>query len=89
MAIILKEFNDNPKIVNIELGAGCGNFGQKYHSECFLTDKRMLTELKQVCSDFFVSIFSCDAYNIPCGENRFSDVIYSTENGFGIKYRCN
>lgn len=35
MAKILKEFNDNPHILNIELGAGCGNFGHKYHPECF------------------------------------------------------
>ncbi len=84
MAIILKEFNDNFKIVNIELGAGCGNFGQKYHSECFLTEKRTLSELKQVCRDFFVSIFSCDAYNIPCGENRFSDVIICNPYGYGF-----
>ena len=84
MAIILKEFNDNPHIVNIELGAGCGNFGQKYHPECFLTEKRTISELKRVCNDFFVTVFSCDAHNIPCGDSRFNHIIMCNPNGYGF-----
>jgi ubiquinone/menaquinone biosynthesis C-methylase UbiE len=85
MAVILKEFNDNPHIVNIELGAGCGNFGQKYHPECFLTEKRTITEVKKACSEFFVTVFSCDAHNIPCEENRFNHVILCNPNGYGFR----
>ena len=44
--LILKEFIDYPNTLHVELGAGCGNFGQKYHSECFLTEKRTETEVK-------------------------------------------
>jgi hypothetical protein len=84
MAIIHKEFNDNPHIVNIELGAGCGNFGQKYHAECFLTEKRTFTEVKLHCTNFFATIFSCDAHDIPCGESRFNHVIMCNPYGYGF-----
>lgn len=87
MAKILKEFNDNPHILNIELGAGCGNFGHKYHPECFLTEKRTLSEVKHVCKDFYATIFSCDAYNIPCEENRFNHVVMCNPYGYGFNDR--
>ena len=85
MAVILKDFIDNPHIINIELGAGCGNFGQKYHSECFLTDRSSPNELKQKCSNCFVTIFYCDAHNIPCGDNRFNTLLMCNPFGYGFK----
>lgn len=82
--LILKEFIDYPNTLHVELGAGCGNFGQKYHSECFLTEKRTETEVKQICKNYHVDIFSCDAYNIPCNDNRFKKILMCNPYGYGF-----
>lgn len=85
MAIILKDFIDNPNIVNIELGAGCSNFGQKYFPECFITDSRTPNELKQNCLAHSVTIYSCDAHNIPCESNRFRKLFICNPFNYGFK----
>jgi hypothetical protein len=83
--LVLKEFTDKSNILHIELGAGCGNFGQKYHPQCFLTEHKTETELKNICKDFYVTIFSCDAYNIPCSDNRFRKIIMCNPYGYGFQ----
>jgi ubiquinone/menaquinone biosynthesis C-methylase UbiE len=83
--LVLKEFIDYPNIKHIELGSGCGNFGQQYHAECFLTENKTEADIKNICSNYHVNIFSCDAYNIPCSENRFQKIIMCNPYRYGFK----
>ncbi len=79
-------FTDNLQVVNIELGAGCGNFGQIYYPECFITDMETKSKLDEICTNHFVTI-SCDARNIPCESNRFKNIIMCNPYGYGFKDR--
>lgn len=79
--VIITENSDTP---NIELGAGCGNFGAQYHLECFITDKKTKEELDETCESHSIQIFSCDAYNIPSNSDRFEKVIMCNPYGYGF-----
>lgn len=73
----------NPNVINIELGAGCGDFGAQFYSECFLTDNMPVTELKKQCKRCSVTI-CCDAHAIPSSEDRFMIVIMCNPYGYGF-----
>lgn len=82
--LIAKEIHDNPKILNLELGAGCGNFGQKYYPKCFISDKFNPQELKATCSAHYVTL-SFEAHTIPAPDNRFAKIIMCNPYGYGFK----
>ena len=58
----------NPDVINIELGAGCGDFGAKFYPDCFLTDQKLISDLKRECDKCHVTI-CCDAHSIPSDKN--------------------
>ncbi|MDM8550781.1 hypothetical protein QUF72_11910 [Desulfobacterales bacterium HSG2] len=66
---------------NIELGAGCGNFGKLFFSPCCLTDKNK--ELKIACDICHLDCF-CDACELPFGENTFGIAILCNPYGYGF-----
>lgn len=73
--------------MNIELGAGCGDFGKLYFPECYLTDKD--TELIEDCLKVLgfpcrIDCF-CDANNLPFPENSFDRVIMCNPYGYGFR----
>jgi len=74
-------FIDNKAYINLELGAGCGNFGATYHPKCYLTDVDQT--LKTTCSVCHVHWF-CDARELPWSDNRFDKVILCNPYGFGF-----
>ncbi len=66
---------------NIELGAGCGNFGKLFFSPCCLTDKNKV--LRIACHlDCF-----CDAYELPFTKNTFRTAIICNPYGYGFSTR--
>jgi hypothetical protein len=80
-----KEFDDHPEILHIELGALCGNFGQQYYAECFITEYRAEADLRALCAGgYHATVFECDAKHIPCGDNRFSKIIACNPYGYGF-----
>lgn len=85
--MILKEFEDRLDTLNIELGAGCGNFGQIYYKECFLTDNESVTGLSKRCNNDFFANIQCDAYNIRCQDGRFEKVILCNPYRYGFRDR--
>lgn len=74
----------NPDILAIELGAGCGNFGQRYFPECFLTDSIPINDLQKQCENGCHATICCDAYSIPCPSDRFSTIIMCNPYGYGF-----
>jgi len=73
--------------LNIELGAGCGDFVKLYFPECCLTDNDIglrescQKELDVSCSaDCF-----CDAGSLPFSENSFARVIICNPYKYGFK----
>lgn len=74
MEIIVQQ---NPQILNIELAAGYGNFGELYYPLCFLTD------LPNVNSPLLH--FHCDASDIPTADNRFQYIIVCNPYSFGFQ----
>lgn len=79
----------NPDILNIELGAGCGDFGQQYYPDCFITDKKTQEELDDTCESHSIQIFLCDAHNIPASSDRFQTVVMCNPWGYGFNDRGN
>jgi len=78
---------ENPDILNIELGAGCGNFGQEYYPDCFITDKKTQGELDNTCESHSIQVFSCDAHNIPANSDRFQTIIMCNPFRYGFRDR--
>lgn len=80
-----KQFLDNKTFKNIEIAAGCGNFGKLYYDKCYLTDKD--TNLEKICKvrglTCEVDLF-CDANNLPWSDNRFERIIICNPFGFGF-----
>lgn len=74
MEIIVQQ---NPQILNIELAAGFGNFGELYYPLCFLTD------LPNVDSPLLH--FYCDARDIHAEDNRFEYLIVCNPYSFGFQ----
>lgn len=82
--LIHPDFLGNPQILHIELGAGCGDFGQKFYPECFLTDLKNSNDLRSACGRHYCTI-SCDAHAIPSGDNRFAKIIICNPYGYGFR----
>jgi hypothetical protein len=72
---------DDPSILNIELGAKCGNFGKLFFPACYLSDKD--EEAVADCGQAYLDLY-CDAYVLPWPENRFSKIIMCNPYGYGF-----
>lgn len=83
--ITLRIFRESPQIVNLELGAGCGNFGERYYPICFLSDAKTPYKLKEDCPDGPFATITCKATEIPCPDSRFSKVIMCNPYNFGFR----
>ena len=68
--------DDDLDVLNVELGAGSGKFGEKFHSRCYLTDK---DERYKKFVDFL-----CSAEYLPWPENRFNLVILCNPFNYGF-----
>lgn len=75
------EFTDDVKVLHIELGAGCGNFGTMFHPKCYTTD--VDDALMGVCKPLYLDRI-VDAFNLPWADNRFSKVLMCNPFGFGF-----
>ena len=83
--MIESPFNINPQIKNLELGAGCGSFGAFYYAECFITDKSHPALLHERCKGSYTASVECDAYEIPCGKDRFNNIIMCNPYMYGFR----
>jgi len=81
--IIKKDFVENIEIKNVELGAGCNEFGKKYYPQCYLTTIDA-DSIKQCKPKPKIDIY-CDAYNTPFQDCRFEHVIICNPFGYGFK----
>ncbi len=70
------------EMLNVELGAGCNDFGKRFFSPCYLTDKDIA--LKDSCDSHCIDCF-CDAYKLPFSENSFKRAIICNPFGYGFK----
>jgi ubiquinone/menaquinone biosynthesis C-methylase UbiE len=77
------EFKDDKSYVNLELGAGCGNFGAIYFYKCYLTDGDD-ERLKDRCKVNSINFF-CKAHQLPWGNDRFEKVIMCNPYLYGFK----
>jgi SAM-dependent methyltransferase len=68
--------------MNIELGAGCGDFGKLYYPECCLTDRDI--GLRDLCLPCRIDCF-CDADSLPFSENSFDKIIICNPYHYGFK----
>jgi len=66
---------------NIEFGAGCGNFGQKYYAQCFITDIHDGSKCEINYIDF---VHNCMQTPLPSWHNRFELVIMCNPHGYGF-----
>ncbi|GEM_PF-4287502 len=81
--------NDNLTKINLELGAGCGEFAHKYISNCYITE--LNETYKTQCQICYVDIFGIDAENLPLewSDNRFEKIFLCHPYGYGFKNRAN
>jgi ubiquinone/menaquinone biosynthesis C-methylase UbiE len=76
-------FIDRKEFSNIELGAGCGNFGQLYFSKCYITDND--ETLKTKCEKQHIDL-TCSAIDMPMFSNdRFEHVLMCNPFQYGFK----
>ncbi|MEA5141802.1 class I SAM-dependent methyltransferase [Arcicella rigui] len=75
-------FIDNNIYTNLEIGAGCGDFGKRFYPKCYLTDYDI--ELMDKCKTCFIDWF-CDAHNLPWSNNRFDLIILCNPYNYGFK----
>ena len=75
-------FTDDKTYLNVELGAGCGNFGKLYYEKCYLTDNDL--ELKSTCTTCYIDVF-CSAYDLKWADDRFDKIIMCNPQGYGFK----
>jgi len=68
--------------MNIELGAGCGDFGKRYYLECCLTDNDI--GLRDLCLPCRIDCF-CDANSLPFSENSFDRIIICNPYNYGFR----
>ncbi|MDP3147238.1 MAG: class I SAM-dependent methyltransferase [Bacteroidota bacterium] len=76
------KFIDDKSYKNLEIGAGCGDFGSTYHPKCYLTDGD--SDLNSRCKENSVHHF-CQGNKLPWGENRFEIVIMCNPYLYGFK----
>lgn len=74
-----------PDVRNIEIGAGCGEFGSQFYSECFLTDLK--TKSKDCLGSQAPLYFTADATKISdfVPANRFELIICCNPFQYGFK----
>lgn len=73
-------FTDDFTKKNIEVGAGNGDFGQRYYPQCYLTDYDQSLKSSRTKIDCF-----CDAHNLIYWNNdRFEHVIMCNPFGYGF-----
>jgi ubiquinone/menaquinone biosynthesis C-methylase UbiE len=75
---IQQTFPDDPIVLNIELGAGCGDFGKKFYFPCYLTELQ-----KPTCEKSFIDHI-CDAHCLPWTKDRFITIIACNPFGYGF-----
>lgn len=75
-------FIDDKTYLNLEIGAGCGNFGKIYYNKCYLTDNDL--ELKSICTTCYIDSF-CSAYNLIWDDGRFDKIIMCNPYGYGFR----
>lgn len=71
---------ENLSYTNIEFGAGCGNFGQRFYPNCFTTDVHDGSH----CEICYID-FTCDVMQPLSWENRFDIVIMCNPWAYGFK----
>jgi len=74
---------DDKSFTNLELGAGCGNFGTQFHPKCYLTDG-CDNKLQDRCKNNSIHWF-CKANELPWGSDRFNSVIICNPYLYGFK----
>lgn len=79
---VRKTFVDDKSYNNIELGAGCGDFGQQYYPKCLITDSD--DQIKTRCDKNHVH-FICPAHKVPVSDGRFNHVIMCNPWGYGFQ----
>lgn len=72
---------DDSSIQNIELGCGCGNFGQVFYPKCYLIDNNV--DLTTNCNPLYIN-FLCSAYDLPWENDRFEMVIICNPWNYGF-----
>lgn len=80
------DFQDDPSVLHLELGAKCGDFGRLYFPSCYLTD--LDESLRGRCVPFQIDVF-CSATSIPWPNDRFHLVIICNPWEYGFKDREN
>jgi ubiquinone/menaquinone biosynthesis C-methylase UbiE len=76
-------FIDNSEFLNIELGAGCGNFGQLFFAKCYITDSD--ETLKTRCEKHHLDL-TCSVVNMPMfKDDRFEHVLMCNPYHYGFK----
>ncbi len=76
----IAQFPDEPEVQNIELGAGCGDFGKQFYPECYLTD---ILDGVQICPCNHIDYY-CSATDLPWGAERFELLIMCNPFGYGF-----
>jgi len=77
----METFQDDPLKRNIEIGCGCGNFGQMNFAPCFLTERDRT--LKNRCNVAHIDWF-CDAHDLPWRDARFRHVVICNPYEYGF-----
>ncbi|PWK27290.1 hypothetical protein LV89_01603 [Arcicella aurantiaca] len=72
---------DDKSYTNLEIGAGCGDFGKKFYPKCYLTDYD--ANLRESCELCHIDWF-CDAHELPWGDNRFDTIILCNPYNYGF-----
>ncbi|MCP4697189.1 MAG: class I SAM-dependent methyltransferase [Gammaproteobacteria bacterium] len=68
-------------MINLEVGAGCGNFGKAYFHPCYLTDNA----IKLIITDKCYIDCLCDAHKLPFRGNTFETIIMCNPYKYGFK----
>jgi ubiquinone/menaquinone biosynthesis C-methylase UbiE len=77
-----KTFVDDKTFSNLEIGAGCGNFGKIYYPLCYLIDSD--EELRSICEICYIDLF-CDVNKLIWKNDRFDKIIMCNPDGYGFR----
>jgi hypothetical protein len=70
----------NPAFMNMEIGAGCGDFGQQFFPDCIVTDIRKPSQRE--CS--ILCIFNAEEMPYHWTDNRFNNIIMCNPYYYGF-----
>lgn len=73
-------FPNDPNVLHLELGAGCGDFGKRFYPLCYLTD---IPDFMDACSTNHIDHY-CSATALPWGAARFKIVIMCNPYKYGF-----